>query len=727
MVLMAFVALSAVYSLSTPLFEAPDEYLHFLFAQRLANGAGLPDLNPSDPGGEPSAQEGGQAPLYYLLGALVIRWASPPDAELSLRRYPHGGPGAPGAPGKNVWIHGPEEDWPYRGPFLAARLLRFLSVLLGMLAVAGTFLAAREIWPDRLSYAVGSAALNAFNPQFLFISGAISNDPLAAAAGNWVAYLAVRLWRRGAGRGLYLALGVALGIALLSKASLAGISVLAVAVAIGAAVRRRLSRQASVERLLLLLVPPVAIAGWWYLRNLRLYGDPFALTVSALIAGGGGGSDSWQSIAQDLDGLRHSFWAVFGSFNIVADPAVYLLYDGLMLLAAVGLVLYAFRVWRRREPEGPALLFLLAGVMVAWAGLVRWRMLVLAFQGRLLFPVVGAIAILMTAGLYGLVPRRVRPWFTVALGLGLLVLAVAMPFRYIEPAYGRPAVLTAAQAAQLPPAAPVRFADQLELVAYELPARLEPGQRQVSVTLYWRALGPLSRDYSIFIHLTTPDDRRLGMLDTYPDLGFFPTSRWRPGEVLAGHYSVPVDGAAAEGETMLVTVGAYQVDAGPRLEVASAAWRRSDRQAVLGKVYGPGAPPRLAEIGRFGEQIAVLDSEAPTAPVRAGTRIEGLVRWRALQRVDRDYTAFVHLVGPQGLAAQYDSPPLGGRYPTGRWDAEEVVQEPFALDVPGNLPSGEYRVITGFYDPQTGQRLSASGLAALPDQSAIELGRVTVR
>lgn len=78
--------------------------------------------------------------------------------------------------------------------------------------------------------------------------------------------------------------------------------------------------------------------------------------------------------------------------------------------------------------------------------------------------------------------------------------------------------------------------------------------------------------------------------------------------------------------------------------------------------------------------------------------------WQAQSAPPLDYTAFVHLIAPDGaLAAQTDRPPAG--YPTGDWRPGELVIDRFRLDLPEGLSPGVYRLQTGFYDPATVARL----------------------
>ncbi|MEY4233480.1 MAG: hypothetical protein RL635_447, partial [Chloroflexota bacterium] len=70
--------------------------------------------------------------------------------------------------------------------------------------------------------------------------------------------------------------------------------------------------------------------------------------------------------------------------------------------------------------------------------------------------------------------------------------------------------------------------------------------------------------------------------------------------------------------------------------------------------------------------------------------------------IDVDYTVFVHVMNADGsAAAQNDSMPQAGAYPTRLWVAGEYVADAHALQ----LPRGSYRAAVGLYAAETGTRL----------------------
>ena len=81
--------------------------------------------------------------------------------------------------------------------------------------------------------------------------------------------------------------------------------------------------------------------------------------------------------------------------------------------------------------------------------------------------------------------------------------------------------------------------------------------------------------------------------------------------------------------------------------------------------------------------------------------------WQAIAATEQDYAVFVHLLDEHDLmAAQKDTHPGLGRYPTSRWRAGEAIADTYRLPVSETTyaPSaGPLEV--GLYLPESGQRL----------------------
>jgi len=78
--------------------------------------------------------------------------------------------------------------------------------------------------------------------------------------------------------------------------------------------------------------------------------------------------------------------------------------------------------------------------------------------------------------------------------------------------------------------------------------------------------------------------------------------------------------------------------------------------------------------------------------------------WRSLERVEADYTVFVHLLDAEGnIVAQGDSPPVQGHYPTTTWAVGEVVRDEHPLVGPPEALASGVRFAVGWYSAQEGR------------------------
>ncbi|MCQ3930144.1 MAG: hypothetical protein DPW16_06760 [Chloroflexi bacterium] len=126
-------------------------------------------------------------------------------------------------------------------------------------------------------------------------------------------------------------------------------------------------------------------------------------------------------------------------------------------------------------------------------------------------------------------------------------------------------------------------------------------------------------------------------------------------------------------------------------------------QATIGSVFLQGAAitPPTTQIGTLGPAI-LYAADFSTADGQIAVNLV----WGAQASFNRDYDIFLHFV-PMGEAAplrQADGTPVGGRYPTRFWQAGDVIAETRVLAM-ADVPTGEYQIRVGFYDPNTFERL----------------------
>jgi tetratricopeptide (TPR) repeat protein len=101
--------------------------------------------------------------------------------------------------------------------------------------------------------------------------------------------------------------------------------------------------------------------------------------------------------------------------------------------------------------------------------------------------------------------------------------------------------------------------------------------------------------------------------------------------------------------------------------------------------------------------------------------------WRTLTRMDADYTAFVHLIAPDGRVLAQDDQVLEiDERPTSKWTPGETVRQEYTLDLPEDISSAGYVLKVGVYYWATGERLpvwDTDGLRIPGDTIQLQIGR----
>ncbi|MFZ0547100.1 MAG: phospholipid carrier-dependent glycosyltransferase, partial [Candidatus Promineifilaceae bacterium] len=395
LILAAFVILGLTYSVVNPLYEATDELRHYRFVRVIATTGHLPVQ-----GQEPCRSQSHHPPLFYALGAMETFWIhtgrdvcfNPPENPFWNYRY-----WDVGVDNKNQYLHGADEAFPWYGDALAAHLVRGMNVLIGMGVVWLTWAIFRAAWPYKKKTALGAGALVAFNPMFLYMAGAINNDVIAALSGAAVLYGCVRLLR--SAEGLTWRWGVAMGglygLALMSKFNLAAVLLIIEITLTWIAWQRRQWRQWVTANVMLVVVT-AAIAGWWFVRNQLLYGEPTGFVEVTQLWGV---RNPLESFGLAFSELPYAWTTLWGRFGFGQIPMPQIIYDGLLWLTTAGFVGAIIGFVRRGLAR--FFLFLLALDVALFLAVLFNYMLVSPAgpNGRFFFPGLAALAVLIAYGL----------------------------------------------------------------------------------------------------------------------------------------------------------------------------------------------------------------------------------------------------------------------------------------------------------------------------------------
>jgi hypothetical protein len=331
-------------------------------------------------------------------------------------------------------------------------------------------------------------------------------------------------------------------------------------------------------------------------------------------------------------------------------------------------------------------------------------------QGRLVYSALTAIAVWLAVGLATWTGRR--PW---ALGAAVgffAACAMVAPFAWIEPAYAPPPEIDAAQLEALAAGDdvfPIDFYEPgadgetpaMRLLGYAVEAdTVMPGE-VVPVTLYWEVAGPMSRNWSVFVHLEDSNQIPVAQRDTYPGVGLLAARDVTPGRTFADRYVVRVPPSAYTPDTLTLTVGLYDYATCPACERMQRV--NGDGGASLHEIEllpaedNPDDLPNPTRVN-FGDKAELAGFALSARQVAPGDDIIVTLYWHSLAEMKQNYTVFVHLVDEDThIWANGDAWPAGGAAPTSAWQPGDLVEDAHTLSIAPNTPPGIYPIEVGFF------------------------------
>ncbi|NLG48947.1 MAG: glycosyltransferase family 39 protein [Chloroflexi bacterium] len=374
-ILALFALLCGVYSAIVPLGEPPDELAHYQYVRYL-DATGHPPLTAQDR--SESGYKGHEPPLYYMVTHRLTRFLRVAQRPMLPLIDPDVSPRHSIGDEVMLWnsvLHTEDERFPWHGTSLAWHTLRLLSIPLGMITILCTYGIARTLFPQRRTLALAAAGINAFIPQFVYISSVMNNDNLAVPLSTGALWILVYMARRGDLRWRwFVLLGVLVGLARICKFyTLLLLPIIAVALLLIAWQHKRWGRVLLGGLLVLALT--LAVASPWIIAVQPDNPDIAPKGVVGFIAklldivhtdrmlrskgmsAAGGGLAAFPAMVLSFFQLEpkrwatllfQSFWAYYGPMTVAASPALYRALLGVVVLAGTGLLGLAARSLRRR-------------------------------------------------------------------------------------------------------------------------------------------------------------------------------------------------------------------------------------------------------------------------------------------------------------------------------------------------------------------------------------------
>lgn len=243
------------------------------------------------------------------------------------------------------------------------------------------------------------------------------------------------------------------------------------------------------------------------------------------------------------------------------------------------------------------------------------------------------------------------------------------------------------------PTKPVTL-DKMSLVGWERTTPT-PGE-YLRTMLFWQLSGAIDYPVNTSLQLVSADGTRITQADGAPTDGVIATEDY-PRMPLPDYKVMLLPADLAPGRYRLEVI-AYEVYTHSPL---------ADPIAVDWFTLGP-PPATPTQVLDTSWQNGIALQGHDDLPATLAPQASFVLRlvWTTDAAVSDDYTAFVHLIGPDGnIVAQNDRQPLDGFYPTSAWAVSDPVEDFYGLTLPATLLPGEYRLLVGWYLPATGERL----------------------
>ena len=101
--------------------------------------------------------------------------------------------------------------------------------------------------------------------------------------------------------------------------------------------------------------------------------------------------------------------------------------------------------------------------------------------------------------------------------------------------------------------------------------------------------------------------------------------------------------------------------------------------------------------------------------------------WQAVENVNLPYKVSVRLEDQAGeLWSQADDVPACGTQPTYQWPVGHIIADRHMLRLPQDIPSGNFTVRVGLYEPKTELRLDVLDVAGNPAGVSVPLTSLTL-
>ena len=237
----------------------------------------------------------------------------------------------------------------------------------------------------------------------------------------------------------------------------------------------------------------------------------------------------------------------------------------------------------------------------------------------------------------------------------------------------------------------VRPVEELRLLGYGVDQHQAHDRAWTQLRLWWRTPGGLGQRLKISARLVNAGGQTVAAVDAEPVANTYPTTAWRPGEIITDVYEIPLPAGLPPGN-YTPTIVVYDPAAG--LELGRAQLAPVPLDGNLARPSRKALEPSLSRLvnALFGDvELLGFTPPDPQAQVHPGDLLPLTLLWQAQRQPKGDLRLLFWLEGDGTYPVGEE--PLGGRFAAVQWpDQQLVVRQWPVLTVPQAAPPGTYHL-----------------------------------
>lgn len=683
----AFVAIALVhfglglgFGFVTPIWESYDEPSHFAYAIDLAL-----DGKPPQESDVILNFERIQPPFYYFILAAFFRLSGSPIQGFS---FPKINPYFYMNPLAHNYalhpLHPSEHDKEIAATVMAARIF---SLLLSLLGITFTFLAAKLLWPHQNGIQVTSTFIFALWPISLFHSSVVTNDSLMPVAGALVTWIIIKLCQKHFRASIFFGGLLMICIGITTKISMI-VFVVPFFVASRFAIQRVhivvfwLCGAIFLLTIILLANTPAILIP--FVNHIPDGQDIFTVAARRLTE-----ANLLEFITNCLRYLVDTSFGLFGWGNLLIPDWLLFLWKCSISLSGVGYLIFYRGKHRLPRFVTIILLSIITFFLISTLSLAWLYQNVFLVSGRYLLPALPAFTFLLMAG-WSAISQHLFPR---VMAIGLLICDLLIPVYLIVPVYELPPPVTAATISHQQV---IELAPGLTFVGYRQSVFDVYAGDLLPIDVFWEAVRAVDESYIVHIDLLGDDGQIYGSRESFPVDGSYLTRDWLPNKPFKDQYAIRVRSdldypviahfrisLSRPEHTVFYEFGEFNIHIGLNSHIPLLPQNESPR-------FG-------SEVFLRGNQVRLVTNNILAVELiwqAASTTTD-----RMLQITLRDSVGYsIKFVKSSRYTA-------GLHFPASHWLPDELVADRQFFSVPDGLFPGRYSIHIVLIEPQTGNKI----------------------